>query len=85
MVTVTTSAGRVTVPHVGGVPVVGDRVGLVWGASGGMVVGRIGAAAAPPPPAQPPADPDPPQRDPVRQETTVTAAAVQASTARSGS
>ncbi|MGO5261337.1 hypothetical protein ACTQ1F_09715, partial [Lactobacillus amylovorus] len=85
VVTVTTSAGRVTVPHVGGVPVVGDRVGLVWGASGGMVVGRIGAAAAPPPPAQPPADPDPPQRDPVRHETTVTAAAVQASTARSGS
>ncbi|MGO4935929.1 hypothetical protein ACTQ40_10165 [Collinsella sp. Sow4_D11] len=84
VVTVSTGVGPVTVPHVGGVPVVGDRVALLWGSAGGVVVGRIGTPSAPPPPSTPPSDPTPPQTDPAPAPATVAAGAVQAATARSG-
>ena len=73
-------------PYVGAAPTSGARVALSWGASGGLVIGAVGTTAPPPPPGTvTPVDPDPTPTPPPATTGSVSAAAVEVRTARSGS
>lgn len=59
-ITVNATGGPYTIPFLASyAPVVGDRVVLMWGSTGGFVLGKFGATAtpAPPPPVVPPTPP----------------------------